>query len=160
VTPSPEPQSAPEADRSADFDSFLDDFDPSDGDNTARVEDASAWLDGSPGGPALSPDATNARPSAGNDSASSLEFATPEFAASASRGLEARGGALDGDASDGDATRTRATRTARIATPTFANAAAARAASASRSRTETFRTDTPICPRGMSPRTSTRTRTC
>jgi hypothetical protein len=67
VTPSPEPQSAPEADRSADFDSFLDDFDPSDGDNTARVEDASAWLDGSPGGPALSPDATNARPSAGND---------------------------------------------------------------------------------------------
>ena len=103
VTPSPEPQSAPEADRSAEFDSFLDDFDPSDGDNTARVEDASAWLDGSPGGPALSPDATSARPSAGNDSASSLEFATPEFAASASRGLEARGGALDGDASDGDA---------------------------------------------------------
>jgi len=92
VTPSPEPRSAPagETDRSADFDSFLDDFDPSEGDDTARVEDASAWLDGSPGGQELSPEVTRARPNAGDDSASSFEFATPEFAASASRGLETR----------------------------------------------------------------------
>ena len=105
MTPSPEPQSAPagEADRSADFDSFLDDFDPSDGDLSERVEDASAWLDGSSDYPALSPDAANARKTtcAGNDSASSFDFATPEFVASASRGLEARVGASSRDASRG-----------------------------------------------------------
>jgi len=106
VTPSPEPRSAPagETDRSADFDSFLDDFDPSEGDDTTRVEDASAWLDGSPGGQELSPEVTRARPNAGDDSASSFEFATPEFAASASRGSgnarrgeSSRDAALDDD---------------------------------------------------------------
>ena len=109
MTPSPEPRSAPagETDRSADFDSFLDDFDPSEGDDTTRVEDASAWLDGSPGGQELSPEVTRARPNAGDDSASSFEFATPEFAASASRGSgnarrgeSSRDAALDKDVDD------------------------------------------------------------
>jgi hypothetical protein len=101
VTPSPEPRSAPagETDRSADFDSFLDDFDPSEGDDTTRVEDASAWLDGSPGGQELSPEVTRARPNAGDDeNASSFEFATPEFAASASRVETARRGESSRDA--------------------------------------------------------------